>query len=99
MATPLTGDIKDYTAKPQHGVTLHNYPRVLATELSAVTDLINDKAQSGKRLGARVMAVTLTAGVVTTAADYTAAGSDPTSPWVLTTQIVGTGSAATVTPA
>ena len=99
MAESIIGDIKDFVAKENHGVVLHRYPRVLATELADIGDTINDKAQSGKRLGARVMAVTYTDGVVTTAGDYTASGSDTDSPWVLTTQIVGTGSAATVTPA
>lgn len=94
----VIGDQANFVAKPNHGVTLHNYPQVLATELADVDDTINDKAQSGKRLGARVMAVTVVGGAVTVAADYTASGSEPTSPWVMTAQIVGAASA-DVTPA
>lgn len=93
----VTGDVADYEAKNKEGVTLHNYPTVLAASLADAGAVINDFAQSGKRLGAQVMAVnSLTAP--TSATIYVAAGQDPDSDWVLVKQVLGTG-AANVTPA
>lgn len=95
MATPVTGDQKDYVSKEKFGVTLHNFPTVLDTELADATSTINDYAQSGKRLGAQVMAVNAAGD---TAAIYCASGNSTTAVWALVAQVLGTGSAA-VTPA
>lgn len=98
MATPLTGDIKDRVEQAHFGVTLQNFPVVLAADLADAAKLINDKAQSGKRLGGQVMAVDTLSGAPTTAATYIATGSATTAVWKLQTQVLGTGSA-DVTPA
>lgn len=93
----ITGDYANYTAKKKEGVTLHNYPMVLAANIADAAAVVNDFAQSGKRLGGQLMAVdSLTAP--TAASIYVAAGSDPTDPWILVKQVIGTG-AADVTPA
>lgn len=95
----VTGDIASYTAVEKEGVTLHNFPEVDAANLAKKAAIINDYAQSGKRLGAQVMGVTKnSSGVVTKAAIYVAAGSDDVSKWIVLKDIVGTG-AADVTPA
>lgn len=97
MATPLTGDIKDRVEVAKRGVTLHNFPQVLAADLTDVANIVNVSSQSGKRLGAQILAVdSYTAP--TTAAVYVASGSAPDAVWVLQTQVLGTGSA-DVTPA
>ncbi|ARB11263.1 acetyl-CoA acetyltransferase [Marinomonas phage CB5A] len=98
MTTPLTGDIYTLQAKKKYGVTLQNFPTVPAAELADVDSIVNASAQSGKRLGGQLMAVTYTGEDVTTAALYVASGSAPTDPWIMATQVVGTGSA-DVTPA
>lgn len=97
MTTPLTGDIKNLKAVAKRGVTLHNFPEVLATDVADVANIINDKAQSGKRLGGLVMVVD-SYDAPTTAATYIASGSAPDDAWILQTQVLGTGSA-DVTPA
>lgn len=96
MATPLTGDIKNRVEKPYAGVTLHNFPQVLAANLADATSVINDYAQSGKRLGAQVMAVD-SLEEATSATVYTASGTGATATWKKGLQVLGTG-AADVTP-
>ena len=97
MSTPLTGDIKGRVEVAKRGVTLHNFPRVLDTAIAAKENIVNDKAQSGKTLGGQVMVVdNMTAP--TKAAVYIAAGEAPADLWVVSTQVLGTGSS-TVTPA
>lgn len=97
MATPLTGDIKDRVEVAKRGVTLHNFPRVLAADIAVIGNIVNDKAQSGKTLGGQVMVVDDMLAP-TVAAVYIASGEAPADPWVISTQVLGTGSA-TVTPA
>lgn len=97
MATPLTGDIKNLKSVAKRGVTLHNFPQVLAADLAVSANIVNDKAQSGKRLGAQIMAVDSFENP-TTAAIYVASDEAPTAAWVLIKQVLGTGSA-DVTPA
>lgn len=95
----ITGDSVSFTAKQKDGVTLHNFPEVVNTELAAVGSVINDAAVSGKRLGAHIMGVTRNgSGVVTAAILFVASGNEPASPWAFVADIVGTGGA-TVTPA
>lgn len=93
----ITGDGETFEAKQKEGVTLHNFPKVLAASLADEGALINDYAQSGKRLGAQVMSVDVL-DTPTTASIYVASGSAPTDKWVLVKQVIGTG-AADVTPA
>lgn len=92
MATPVTGDIKNLKSVQKRGVTLHNYPQVLDTDIAASANIVNDKAQSGKRLGAQIMVVD-SYSEPTTAATYIASGDAPTDTWALQTQVLGTGSA------
>lgn len=93
----ITGDQVNFTAKEKRGVTLHNFPQVLATDLADKTATINVAALSGKRLGAHVMVVD-SLSAVTTAAIYVASGSSEVSVWVMQTIILGTGQV-NVTPA
>lgn len=97
MATPLTGDIKDRVEVAKKGVTLHNFPQVLATDIAAIANIVNDKTQSGKRLGGQVMVVdSYTAP--TTAEIYVASGPDTDSTWVSVAVVLG-ATGGTVTPA
>lgn len=98
MTTPLTGDIKDRVEVKKLGVTLHNYPVVLDTDIAALTGIINQKAQSGKRLGAQVMVVDDLAAP-TTAAIYVASGSDADSAWAPIGTVLGAAQTTAVTPA
>ncbi|AHN84668.1 hypothetical protein PV_017 (endogenous virus) [Gutovirus Vc1] len=93
MATPLTGDIKNRVEVDKKGVTLHNMPKVLIADLSDKANIVNDKAQSGKRLGAMLVGYTGN----TAAALMVAAGSGDTDAWVTVKDIVGT--TADITPA
>lgn len=96
--TPLTGDIKNRVEVKKEGVTLHNFPSVLASDLGDKANIVNDFAQSGKRLGGQVMAVTKDgSGVITAAAIVCAAGSGSTDDWVTVKDIIGT--TADITPA
>lgn len=97
MATGITGDQKDFTASKQLGVTLHDFPQVLTTDLAAKASLINVAAQSGKRLGAQVMVVDAYASPAA-AAVYIASGSSDVDPWVVQTIVLGVGQV-DVTPA
>ena len=98
MTTPLTGDIKDRVEVAKKGVTLHNFPVVLATDIAAIGNIVNQKSQSGKRLGAQVMVVDSIA-TPTTAAIYVAAGSEPDSAWAPIGTVLGTAQTTAVTPA
>lgn len=95
MTTPLTGDIKDRVEVTKRGVTLHNFPTVLKTELAAIANIVNDKAQSGKRLGAQIMGVD-DLDAPTVAALYVASGNDDDSVWILSVDVLGTS--ADITP-
>lgn len=93
----LTGDVATFTAVQKEGVTLHNFPTVLATNIADISAVVNDASQSGKRLGGQLMAVdSLTSP--TAATIYVSAGDKPDSPWVVVKQVIGTGST-DVTPA
>lgn len=98
MTTPLTGDIKNRVEVAKSGVTLHNFPQVTTAELAALAGTINDKAVSGKRLGAQVVVVNSIA-TPTTAAIYVASGSDSDSGWVPSVTLLGAAQTATVVPA
>lgn len=93
----ITGDQVNFTAVVKRGVTLHNFPQVLDTELAAVANIVNDAAQSGKRLGAQIMVVD-DYDAPTKAAIYVASDSDTVSPWVVVKIVLGTGQV-DVTPA
>lgn len=97
MVDKVTGDITNFTAVKQVGVTLHNFPKVLQTKLADIDDNINIASKSGKRLGAQVIGVD-NIDTPTTARLFVAAGSDTNSPWVFVIDVVGT-LGATVTPA
>ncbi len=98
MTTPLTGDIKDRVEVAKRGVTLHNFPQVLDTDIADIDNIVNDKAQSGKRLGSQVMVVD-DYDAPTTAAIYVAAGNDTDSNWVPSVTLLGTAQTTAVTPA
>jgi hypothetical protein len=95
MATPLTGDIHNRVETKKNGVTFHNYPQVLDTEMADVTNSLNKASISGKRLGAHVIAVN---AAETEAAIYVAAGSAPADPWVPQTTLLGADQTANVVP-
>lgn len=98
MATPVTGDIKDRVEVKKLGVTLHNFPVVLEGTIADIDNVINNKAQSGKRLGAQVMVVD-DLDAPTTAAIYVAAGSDTDSVWAPIGTVLGAAQTTAVTPA
>jgi len=76
MTTPLTGDIKDFTAATKKGVVLHNMPVYATADITAIGSVLNNYAISGKRKGSIVTIDE--AGVPTL---YQAAGSLPASKW------------------
>lgn len=99
MSNKVTGDISNFTAKPKEGVVLHNIPNYPDANAKKKAELINDKAQSGKRLGAQVIFTNDDATNGYTAL-FVAAGSKPTDKWIVVKQISGTaGKAVDITPA
>lgn len=98
MATPVTGDIKDLVSKQKEGVTLHNMPNVALANLADATAVVNDKAQSGKRLGALIVGVDTTPTTGYTAL-FAASGPEPTDTWVMVAKLGGDAAGADVTPA
>lgn len=93
----ITGDQVNFTAVAKRGVTLHNFPQVLAADLADAANIVNDAAQSGKRLGAQIMVVD-DYDTVAAAAIYVATDSGSVSPWVVVKIVLGTGQV-DVTPA
>lgn len=94
----VIGDIKNNVAVKKEGVTLHNYPKALAANAAVAANIINNFAQSGKRLGGQVMLVD-DLEAPTVAGIYVAAGRNPTDKWVLVKEVIGTGTSADITPA
>lgn len=94
---PITGDITAFKAVEKRGVTLHNFPQVLAADIADKTNIINVASQSGKRLGGQVMVVDSYTDP-TEAAIYVASGNADVSKWIVVKIVLGTGQA-TVTPA
>lgn len=94
----ITGDQTNFTAVTKRGVTLHNFPQVLAADLAVVGNIVNDAAQSGKRLGAQIMVVD-NYDTPTTAAIYVASDSGSVSPWIPIGTILGVAQTTAVTPA
>lgn len=93
----ITGDQVNFTAVQKFGVTMHNFPQVLDTQLADKAGIINAFAQSGKRLGGQVMVVDSLTDPKK-AAVYIASGSSDVSPWVVSTIVLGSGQVS-VTPA
>ena len=90
--SPITGDVFEYTATAQEGVTLHNMPTILESQLLKAGANINQYQDSGKKLGAAIVGVTVDGnGVVTKATLFIASGSAPTSIWKVAAQLVGSG--------
>lgn len=95
---PITGDQVNFTAVEKRGVTLHNFPQVLAADLAIAANVVNDASQSGKRLGAQIMVVDAY-DTPTTAAIYVASDSASVSPWAPIGTILGAAQTTAVTPA
>ena len=91
------GDIANYEAKQKYGVTMHNFPRVLAADIADKGATINDSSFTGKILGGQVMVVD-NLQTITEAAIYVASGDADVSVWVVVQIVLGSGQV-DVTPA